>query len=194
MERTQFTWYESFSKAIKRIKKKADRCDAYDAISDYALYGREPDLDQLPDSAAIAFELIRPNLDASRRKANAGKSGGSAKQNASKAEAERKQEETEREKEKEKEKEKENECYPPTPLPDGKGKRQSRFIPPTVEEVCAYCLERGNDVDPEQFVDFYMARGWRYGPGRPIVDWKAAVRTWEKRGEKKGGEDDYWTK
>lgn len=120
MDRKQFTFYESFYKAVSRIKKKADRCDAYDAICSYALFGDAPDLDKLSDAAAIAFELIKPNLDASRKKASSGKTGGSSKQTASKPEANQKQgqpaSEKEGEKEKEKEKEKEDECHPPTPL------------------------------------------------------------------------------
>ena len=32
--------------------------------------------------------------------------------------------------------------------------KKTRFIPPTVEEVEAYCDERGNDVDPQKFVDY----------------------------------------
>ncbi len=79
MNRTQFTFYESFATALRRIRKKADRCDAYDAIADYALYGLEPDLDALPNSAAIALELIRPTLDASRRKAEGGARGSPVK-------------------------------------------------------------------------------------------------------------------
>ena len=69
---------------------------------------------------------------------------------------------------------------PPSPKekPPTGGKKK---VPPTVEEVRAYCQERGNGIDPEAFVDFYAARGWKYGAGRPIVDWKAAVRTWEAR-------------
>lgn len=78
-ERTQFTFYDSFARSIFRIKKKADRADAYDAIVSYALYGKEPDLDSLSDAAAIAFEVIRPNLDASRRKSESGKLGGRPK-------------------------------------------------------------------------------------------------------------------
>lgn len=122
MERTQFTFYESFFKAISRIKKDADRGKAYDAICAYALYGTEPDLDELPDSAAIAFELSKPNLDASRRKASSGKRGGESKQTESKAEANAKQNESKTEangkrtaskKENKKEKEKENKCYNP---------------------------------------------------------------------------------
>lgn len=107
MGRGQFTFYASFASALSRIKKKADRADAYDAICNYALYGTEPDMEKLPDSAAIAFDLIRPTLDASRRKAESGKTGGSRKQTGSKPEANRKLEKTVREKEKEKEKENE---------------------------------------------------------------------------------------
>lgn len=55
-----------------------------------------------------------------------------------------------------------------------------RFVAPTVEEVQAYCFERGNSVDPNQFVDFYTSKGWKVGKN-PMKDWKAAVRTWEQR-------------
>ena len=81
MQRTQFTFYDSFAKAISRIKKKADKADAYDAIINYALYGIEPDLDKLPETAAMAFEMAKPNLDASRRKAEGGKKNTKVKDN-----------------------------------------------------------------------------------------------------------------
>ena len=55
-----------------------------------------------------------------------------------------------------------------------------RFKPPTVDEVRAYCTERGNSVDPQSFVDFYTSNGWKVGKN-PMEDWKAAVRTWETR-------------
>lgn len=58
-------------------------------------------------------------------------------------------------------------------------KKQTRFTPPTVEEVRAYCRERGNSVNPETFVDFYTGKGWFVGKNK-MKDWKAAVRTWEK--------------
>ena len=117
MERAQFTFYRSFANALRRIRKDADRAKAYDAICDYALDGKEPDLSGLPDSAAIAFELVKPNLDASKRKAESGKRGGKAKQEKScgKQLANCKQGEILSEKEKEKEKEIENECYNPLP-------------------------------------------------------------------------------
>lgn len=63
-----------------------------------------------------------------------------------------------------------------------------RFSPPEYEEVKSYCQERNNGIDPEHFIDYYTANGWMQGPGRPIQDWKAMVRTWEKR-EKDAGHD-----
>ena len=53
---------------------------------------------------------------------------------------------------------------------------------PTLEEVKAYCKERGNKVDPERFIDYYTSNGWKVGKN-PMRDWKAAVRTWERTDE-----------
>lgn len=58
--------------------------------------------------------------------------------------------------------------------------RAKRFVPPTVDEVRAYCLERGNGIDPQKFVDHYTSNGWMVGKNK-MKDWKAAVRTWEQR-------------
>ena len=55
---------------------------------------------------------------------------------------------------------------------------------PTLEEVKAYCQERGNRVDPERFIDYYTANGWKVGKN-PMKDWKAAVRTWERQDTQK---------
>lgn len=59
--------------------------------------------------------------------------------------------------------------------------KRKRFIPPTVEEVAQYCKERANGIDAQKFVDYYTANGWVQGrQGKPVKDWKACVRTWEK--------------
>ena len=71
-------------------------------------------------------------------------------------------------------------------------KKESRnFVPPTLSEVKAYCQERvraGNPaINPEQFLDFYEAKGWMIGKNK-VKDWKACVRTWEGRiRQEKGG-------
>lgn len=179
MKRTQFTFYESFYKAVKMIKNPDARAQAYDIICAYALYGEEPNMDLLQDFAAIAFELIKPNLDSSRRKAENGKIGGSKKQNSSKTKANYNQDKVESNKENEKENKKDKEIEIEKDIID----KRKRFTPPTVEEVQSYCIERRNTVDAERFVDFYSAKGWKVG-NQPMKDWRAAVRTWEKREER----------
>jgi len=56
-----------------------------------------------------------------------------------------------------------------------------RFQKPTLDEVSAYCLERGNSVNPKAWMDHYTSNGWKIGK-TPMKDWKAAVRTWERNG------------
>lgn len=65
---------------------------------------------------------------------------------------------------------------------ESKAKTSSRFHPPTLEEVTAYCLERKNSVDPQRFIDYYEARGWILKGNSKMKDWKACIRTWEKNG------------
>ena len=61
-----------------------------------------------------------------------------------------------------------------------KAASRPRFVPPTVDEVREYCETRQNGIDPQQFVDWNSARGWKTKQG-PIKDWQATVRTWEAR-------------
>lgn len=57
--------------------------------------------------------------------------------------------------------------------------KEEKFKKPTLEEVKKYCLDRENGINPQQFIDFYEAKGWMIGKNK-MKDWKAAVRTWEK--------------
>ena len=73
-----------------------------------------------------------------------------------------------------------NECiYVPDKNVGNKPPKQTRFIPPTLEQVQNYCNERNNNVDAERFIDHYTANGWQVGKNK-MKDWRAAVRTWEK--------------
>ena len=56
----------------------------------------------------------------------------------------------------------------------------SLCVPPTVEEVYLYCEKRHNGIDAQRFVDYYTARGWKN-----ITDWKAQIRVWENREDRK---------
>ena len=72
---------------------------------------------------------------------------------------------------------------------EGASAPRTRFTPPSVDEVKAYCEERNNAIDPQRFVDYYTANGWVQGKGKPIKDWKACVRTWEQRNKSSKSEE-----
>ena len=89
------------------------------------------------------------------------------------------------EKELEIEKEKENDISPNVDISlekENKPKKK-KFIPPTIEEVRAYCLEKGYDIDAEHFINFYESKGWYVGKNK-MVSWKACVGTWVKNNKK----------
>ena len=177
-QRDQFTFYRSFWEALKALPKK-DQLPFVMAVCSYA-FGEESK--PITGHALASFLLVKPIPEKAGRKPKS-----KEKQTESKPEANEKQTESnieiEGEIEVDVEGEIENECslplYPPrggnAPVKQKKGKT------PTVDEVREYCQLRKNGIDPEAFVDFYTARGWKYGQGKPVVDWQAAVRTWEKR-------------
>ena len=77
------------------------------------------------------------------------------------------------EKEKEKEKDREIDSSASTTT------KRKRFEKPTLSEIKAYCIERGNKVDAQHFFDYYESNGWRVGKNS-MKNWQAAVRTWER--------------
>lgn len=74
-----------------------------------------------------------------------------------------------------------------------RGEKTKRFIPPSVEEVEQYCIERSNNIDAQSFIDFYESKGWMIGKNK-MKDWKAAVRTWERSRKQENKENvfDEW--
>ena len=70
---------------------------------------------------------------------------------------------------------------PPASVPSKK-----RFIPPSPEEVDAYCQERNNGISGQEFCDSNQAKGWVIGK-TGMKDWKAAVRTWENTRKRNAG-------
>ena len=56
------------------------------------------------------------------------------------------------------------------------------FFKPTIEEIEYYCIGRYSPIDAELFFDYYESIGWIVGKS-PMKDWKATIRTWEKREE-----------
>ncbi len=62
-----------------------------------------------------------------------------------------------------------------------------RNIPPLIEDVKDYCKERGNRVDPSVWYDFYASKNWMVGKNK-MTDWKASVRTWERKRNQQGAQ------
>lgn len=67
----------------------------------------------------------------------------------------------------------------------GKDIEKRNFSPPSLNDVKTYCLERKNNVDAENFINFYESKGWFVGKNK-MKSWRAAVRTWEARDNQNG--------
>lgn len=67
--------------------------------------------------------------------------------------------------------------------------KNADFTPPTIEEVCEYCDSRHNGINPQNFYDYYSAKGWCIGSGGQMKDWRAAVRAWENNQNKFKGDE-----
>lgn len=166
----------SYYEAIRPLPDQ-ERLMMYDAILDYGLSGVEPD--GLPPILAGYFALLRPNIDSTVRRYDSsvknGKKGGRPKK-PTKNPRETQPEpirNLDKEKDLDKDSEMDKDCKADKPP-------RTHFAPPSVDDVRAYCLERKNGVDPQRFVDYYQARGWKLGK-ESMKDWKAAVRTWERK-------------
>ena len=245
MRRSHFQFSEAFFNGVMLIRDKRERCDVYDALCRYALYGDEPTEGSLSDMAAAVFDLVKPSLKAARAKAFEKRKGAAKGQEEGQPKVQEEGEKKSRKKgapssttldipfdmpkgapqEKEgkerenspflppssfppeppilstpynppKEKEKGEKETPPAlfpsvterPPPQGGGAHVMRrsFKPPTLEEVQAYCAERGSKVDAWKFYDYFstpddMGRTWIDSEGKPVRNWKQKIITWEKK-------------
>ena len=203
--RDGFIFYESFRSAMKELPA-ATQVLLYNALADYALYDIVPEFGD--DGIARGFfALMRPQIDANNRRRDAGMRGGrpakSADDDGCVDQGETDKEPNANQSEtiakpcdnqtvtmsepKEKEKEKGNVKAKVKGNANAKGNAKAfradkprSFAIPTVEEIRAFCLERGNGIDSQRFFDHYEAKGWLIG-SQPMKNWQAAVRSWEGR-------------
>lgn len=72
-------------------------------------------------------------------------------------------------------------CIPSLTLtPTSKTINRKAFVPPTIEEIKARCVEIGlPEIEAEKFEAHHEARGWRYRQG-PMKSWKGALKTWKQ--------------
>lgn len=178
MAREYFCAYHSYIKQCKGLSD-SELGRLFRALLEYSASGKVPELN---GRESVAFDFMSANIDrdaesykdtCNRNRENISKRYERIRSNTSVYETYQEKEE-EKEKEELLKKDISNEI-------SKKSTRQKKFVPPTVEEVAAYCLERKNKVDAAYFVDHYTSNGWKVGK-QNMKDWKAAVRTWEKNG------------
>ena len=171
-----FVFYKSFADAIRELPAEQYKAVMV-ALSDYALAGVIPE--EMDPVLRGFFLLMKPQIDANNARRENGRNGAKYGKLGGRPKTETPSEPQEN----------------PTETPNVNvndnvnvkekdtnvsQKKSSAFRKPTVDEVRAYCLERRNNVDPQRFVDFYEAKGWKVG-SQSMKDWKACVRTWEQR-------------
>lgn len=176
MAREYFCAYHSYIKQCKGLSD-GELGRLFRALLEYSASGKVPELN---GRESVAFDFMSANIDrdAESYKDTCNRNRENISKRYERIRANTTAYETYQEKEEEKEellkKDISNEI-------SKKSTRQKKFVPPTVEEVAAYCLERKNKVDAAYFVDHYTSNGWKVGK-QNMKDWKAAVRTWEKNG------------
>jgi len=65
------------------------------------------------------------------------------------------------------------------------------FKKPNIKDIENYCNERNNNINPNNFFDFYESKNWMVGKNK-MKDWEAAIRTWENRNKKNGTQVPKW--
>ena len=66
-----------------------------------------------------------------------------------------------------------------------KKKRTNRvFIPPTFEQIKSYIDEKGYNVDPKVFLDFFHPN-WIDSKGNKVLNWKQKIITWSSLGNER---------
>lgn len=171
-----FTFFRSYFNAVSELSDEI-KFEVLLAIVEYGLNGSKPTLSN-PTSRAI-FSIAMPSLDTSRGNVLNGKRGGRPKKPPFPEKKNPPFEKSKSTKTIDKDLDKDKDFVVGADKPPQKS---TRFIPPSVDAVRAYCAERKNGIDPEKFVDFYEARGWMAGKSK-MKDWRAAVRTWERMDE-----------
>ena len=168
----RFTVFRSVYDALMACPAD-DAQKAFGMIGRYAMDGVLPDPEK--SNSYGLFLSVRPLIDTSVKKTEAGRHGGEAnrKQTGSKLEANQKQTGSKPEAKIKEERRNIKETL------SKESAKKSGFKPPTPQEVADYVKEKGYQIDAEKFCDFYESKGWYVGKNK-MKDWKAAVRTWAR--------------
>ena len=191
INRDSFIFYRSFYLATKCLNQ-AEKAQLFDTICSYAL---DNEIGELDGTAKGMFELIKPQLDANRKRFE---NGCVKKQKISKTEAKPKQkiskteanvnvnvnENVNEECKLELINDTDNNIY------IGKIDKCRNFKKPYIEELTDFCNENLLDIDPRHFIDFYNSNGWKVGKNS-MKDWKATARNWHRTANKFSKQNNY---
>lgn len=136
----------------------------YDEICEINRLNRNKRKTEVQDDASVCDEVPRKTTESSKSKRK-------ATQNQTQIQTQT-QTQTQVQSQNQKKKESKKEISADKP--------PAKTIPPTVEQVRQYCLDKGIGIDPQRFVDYYTANGWMVGRTK-MKDWTAAVRTWNSK-------------
>lgn len=204
--RDSFIFYRSFFSATKCLNQ-AEKSQLFDAICSYAL---DNEVGELNGTALGMFELIKPQLDANRKRFQ---NGCIKKQKISKSEAKQKQKISKSEanvndnvnlndnvnvnvnEECKSESINDNLNLNNNIINQDKSAlkkiikqddniKNKRFVKPTLQELISYCNEFALNIDPQQFIDYYEANGWKINKNS-MKDWQATARNWHRRNAEK---------
>lgn len=174
MKKAYFQYYETFEIVIEKIKDIEEREWLRKVIIQYGLHGIAPESFN-SEALEIAWTVCKELIDQQqhRREVNAANRAGKKAEPATSKENPAAEPQPEEKPAQEIQPEK----------PKAVKIKKVKFIPPTKEEVDAYCKERRNGITGEQFVEYYTnkQRPWTIGNQKePMKDWRAAVRQWER--------------
>ncbi|HUW89800.1 MAG TPA: DUF6291 domain-containing protein [Candidatus Nanopelagicaceae bacterium] len=173
--RDSFIFYRSFFEAINDLPE-SNQLEVYRAISQYSLNFIEPNLSGI---SKTILTLIKPQLEANRKRFENGCKDKINKQKISKLEAKDKQTRSKPEANK-------NVNVNNNLNEESKSKLELKiikknFIPPTLEEIQKYCIERTSSVNANKFFDYYNAGNWKDAKGQAVKNWKQKLITWESK-------------
>ena len=171
MKKAYFQYYETFEVILEKIKDVEEREHMRKTIINYGLYGTEPaGLSELEEMAwTICKELI--DQQQHRREINA------ANRAAKKAETTAPEPATDPASA--------QPAQEPEEKPKSQPEKRAKFVKPTVEEIAAYCKEKGYNINARQFFNYYESNGWKVGRNA-MKSWQAAVQNWNTRDKTSG--------
>lgn len=183
-----FCCYHSYARKLAKLSDQ-EVGRLFRALLEYSEHGECP---ELAGRESVAFDFISDDIDRAKeayrekcaKNSQKGKLGGRPKKQELIEKAEKAAGFSESQKSQNKDKDKTKDIPPMSP--QGDAREKTRFVPPTVDEVRAYCQERRNGIDPEAFVAFYASNGWKVGKNA-MKNWRAAVITWERKRAKETG-------